>query len=378
VSLSLSGRNHLPQNAKNCSRAINKLRSGKRILIVLIAGIGDVVLASKSIRAVRNSWPAAEIHLLTSTEAAPIARHYSYLDHVWKFPMRELRKKKSYLFNMLQIALDLRKLKFDACLNLYRVDSRRGAFKMGLLFLVINARDKIGINSNCFGLFLDQKAPAEIYKTQHAVEAMTDIASLVGARPDGNGIEAFWSRESEKKWRHLFQTETDKPDRFKIGINPGGDRRNRRWPPNNYAQVANRLIGLFDAQIFLLGGPGEESISCIIEQNIQGQVINLAGKLTPGDLTFIISNLNLLITNDSGPMHIAAAVKTRLIGVFGPENSSLFSPYAASDFYHVISKDVDCRPCSKNDCSTPVCLERITPDEVTKCSRLFLEQISKQ
>ena len=125
------------------------------ILIVLIAGIGDLILASKSIRAIRNGSPDDDIQLLTSTEAYPIAQNYDYLDHVWAFPIRELRKNKSHIFKVVRLIHKLRKLYFSNILNLYRVVSYRGSFKMGLLFLLIRAKQKVGHDNKGFGLFLN-------------------------------------------------------------------------------------------------------------------------------------------------------------------------------------------------------------------------------
>ena len=113
------------------------------ILIVLIAGIGDLVLASKSIRAVRSRFPNADIHLLTSTDASPIARNYDYVNHIWSLPIREMRKNKRYLLDVLNLMLRVRKIRFDLAMNLYAVSSRIGALKMGFLFLLLKAGVKL-------------------------------------------------------------------------------------------------------------------------------------------------------------------------------------------------------------------------------------------
>ena len=100
-------------------KIINDLK--QPILIVLIAGIGDLVLASKSLRALRAGFPDADIHLLTSTEASSIAKNYKFLDYIWAFPIRELRHSKLYLFNILKLIMDLRRIEFFSIINLYRV-----------------------------------------------------------------------------------------------------------------------------------------------------------------------------------------------------------------------------------------------------------------
>lgn len=342
------------------------------ILIVLVAGIGDLALASKSIRAIRNGFPDANIHLLTSTEASSIARNYEYLDHVWVFPIRELRKSKFQIFNIIKLISNLRKIDFDIAVNLYIVGSWIGAIKMSLLFLLLKAQVKVGHGNKGFGVFLTRKVPAETFQNRHFADSMMKIALLAGGIEDNKRIEVFWNKKSEEKWEHLFSGKTDKAKEINIGINPGGDRRNRRWNPDNYAFVADKLIEQFSAKVVILGGPGEENIARHIEKKMRNDAINLAGKLTLNELTYIISQFDLLVTNDSGPMHIAAAVKTPLVAIFGPEDPILMAPYTSTSLYKIVFKDVDCRPCTKKNCSRPVCLDLITSEEVNeKCFEIL-------
>ena len=85
-----------------------------------------------------------------------------------------------------------------------------------------------------------------------------------------------------------------------------------------------------------------------------------------------ISKFDLLVTNDSGPMHIAAGMRTPLVAIFGPQNPGIVGPYTSEKLYTVLYKDVDCRPCNKKRCARPICLDSITPGEVyEKCAELL-------
>lgn len=349
---------------------IDKIK--KSILVILVAGIGDLILASKSIRAIRNGYPDADIHLLTNSEAIPIAQNYSYVDYVWAFPIREMRKDKRHLLDIMKLVLELRKIKFDFAVNLYTVSSWLGAIKMGFLFLLLGTKEKIGHDSKGFGLFIDKKVPVGAFQNRHFADAMLDIALLAGGIPDTKSIEIFWDRECEKKWKYLFFKKTGVSQEIVIGVNPGGDRLNRRWNPDYYTFLADRLIEDFEAKIVFLGGHGEEDIAGYIESKMKNDIVNLAGKLTLDDLVYLISRFDLLITNDSGPMHIGAAVGTRLVAVFGPEDPVLMGPYSSPNLYRVVCKDVSCRPCNKKRCDRPICLDMITPEEVyKKCVELL-------
>ena len=334
------------------------------ILIVLVAGIGDLVLASKSIRAIRNGYPDAEIHLLTSTEASTLAMNYEYVNYVHIFPIRELRRDKKYLFDIFRLVRGLKKIRFDLVLNLYRIASLCGAVKMGLLFICLGADAKIGHDDHGFGLFLTDKAPGDTFKNRHFADAMMDLARLAGGVPDNRGIEVFWDKQIEEKWASLFSNDKVPEQDFKIGINPGGDRENRRWRPEYYAEVADRIMERFPARLFLLGGPGEEAIAMEIEGNMRHHTFNLSGQLGLNDLAYLISRFDLLITNDSGPMHIAAATGTPVVAIFGPENPMHLGPYTREALYRVVYRDVPCRPCSKSFCEKTTCLSAIMPDDV--------------
>jgi lipopolysaccharide heptosyltransferase II len=342
------------------------------ILVVLTAGIGDLVLASKSIRAIRNGFPDADIHLLTSTEAAPIAQNYNYLDHVWAFPIREMRKSKRYVLNILKLMLKFRKIEFTIAVNLFEVGSWLGAAKMGLIFLFLTARAKIGHNNKGFGIFLTERVPPEKFQSRHRVDAMMDIALLAGGIPDKMGIDVFWDKGCEKKWNYLFEKPSPHPNEIIVGINPGGDWQSKRWSTDNFAIVADKIIEEFNSKIILLGGPGEENIGREIQQKMKNSAVNLSGKLELSDLAYIISRFDLLITNDSGPMHIGAATKTPLVAIFGPGDPVLVRPYTSQKLYRQAYKGFDCQPCNNKRCARPICLDMITPEEVyEKCVELL-------
>ncbi len=346
------------------------MKSKRQILIVHVAGIGDLILASKAMRAIKNGFPDGDIHLLTSTEAAPIAKNYDFLTNVWSFPIRELRKSRKYIFDALRVLLTLRKIKFHEVVNLYRIGSISGALKMGFLFLFLKSHSKIGHDAHGFCFFLTKTVHRDAFRNRHFVDSMLEIAVSAGGIPDEKGIEIFWDRNSENKWMHLLKRET--PDHILVGINPGGDRENRRWDSQRYAEVANRLAERFDATIFLFGGPGEENIAGQVRGNMKHDAVDLSGKLSLNDLSYMISRLDLLVTNDSGPMHIGAATGTPLVALFGPEDPSLMGPYTRQDLYRILYKDVPCRPCTHNRCERIDCLDLITPEDVlNKCIEIL-------
>ncbi len=343
-----------------------------KILIVLIAGIGDLVLASKAIRSVRGGYPGAEIHLLTSSDAAPLAKNDSSIDRVWAFPIREFRKDRRYAVEILRLIGALREIPFRSMLNLYAVDSLSGAMKMGLLFSAFPSPVKAGHDSRGFGLFLTNRVPEETFRDRHISQAMLEVALSAGGVRDDQGIAVRWGPASESKWKGFFARGNGKPGRAIVGVNPGGDRQNRRWDPDRYAAVADRIIDHHGARVILLGSRSETGIASRIESRMRNRPENLSGRLTLDELTYVIGQLDLLITNDSGPMHIGAALGVPLVAVFGPEDPRRMGPCAPSALRRVLCKDVPCRPCAKSHCDFVACLEAITADEVYEASAELL------
>ena len=345
----------------------------KRVLIILIAGIGDLIMASPSLRALRNSHRDTEIHLLTSSEASILAVNYPYLDRVWSFPVRELRKDKLQGLGAINVIREMRKTPFDLCLNLYRVTSWRGALRMGLLMTSLRTQVRVGHQAMGFGFFLSKKASKGTFENRHFTDAMMDLAKLAGGVPDEKGIEVFWDKSVEEKWATLFPKVGQEKQPLSIGINPGADRPQKRWNPENHASVADRLVELRGASIFLFGGPGEEHLALRIEKAMKQPVTNLAGKLSLNELAYVISRLDLFVTNDSGPMHIAAGLKTPVVALFGPEDPVHTRPYTSPDLYRIVQKELDCRPCTNKRCDRPVCMESLKPEDVLQACLELLD-----
>ena len=164
-----------------------------------------------------------------------------------------------------------------------------------------------------------------------------------------------------------------KPKEFSrptLGINPGATYGSaKRWYPAEFAKVANELAKEYDIIIF--GGPGEEDIAKDIEKDLKRGVNykNLCGKLSIKELCEHIGGLELFITNDSGPMHIASAYNIPLVALFGPTNYKETSPY--SKRYKIVSKDLDCAPCKKRVCPLSGkdyhrCMKDIKADDVLR------------
>ena len=340
------------------------------LLVILLAGIGDLVLASKSIRALKKGHPDSELHLLTTCEAAPIARNYKFIDKVWEIPMHKAKGNKLFFLNEIPLLFKLRRCRFNKIVNLYLLVSLFGSLKMGLLFLLIGSKLRIGYGSKGFKLFLTHRISDDIFNKKHIVDAMLDIAILAGGISDNVGIECFWNANVESKWDHLFTRNKTEQYKLNIGINPGGAKSFHFWDLEKFVLLANRLVNQTHTNIFILGGNNDISRANYISTSISNSHFNLVAKTSLNDLIYVISKLDLVITTDSAPMHIAAALGTPIVAIFGPANYRMYGPYNSKQNYTIVDKELPCKDpniiqCKMRfKCTHLSCINNINVDDV--------------
>ncbi len=159
-----------------------------------------------------------------------------------------------------------------------------------------------------------------------------------------------------------------------IGIHPGATGgAAKRWIPEHYAEVADRLASAHRGRVVLLGGPGELNLTREIRSRIQAPVIDLAAKTSLVELMGALAALSVLVTNDSGPMHLAAALGTPTVAIFGPTDERETAPMGRNS--RVLRRHVDCSPCLLKDCPTDHrCMTEVGVEEVLAAATPLLEK----
>jgi heptosyltransferase-2 len=166
-------------------------------------------------------------------------------------------------------------------------------------------------------------------------------------------------------------------DDFLLGINPGAAFGSaKRWYPERFAEVARQLAGLKNAKVVIFGGPGETDIAAEIQQCLGGDCLNLSGTTSLRGLMALIRHCRLFITNDSGPMHIAAAFGVPLVAIFGSTDHATTAPY--TDRAVIVRKDMECAPCKLRECPTDHrCMQAVTAADVVTAAQQLLEKTSR-
>ena len=147
-------------------------------------------------------------------------------------------------------------------------------------------------------------------------------------------------------------------------LNPGGNWDLKRWPKENFARLGKRLIKEYQAKVIITGARADLNLAQDIAAQMEQQPLIFCGKTTLKQLAALMAKVSLVISNDSGPMHIAVSQKTKVIALFGPTSPQITGPYGRGN-YTVIHRDVGCAtPCYQLDCSDNRCMKAITVDDV--------------
>ena len=343
----------------------------KKILIVNLGGVGDLLLCLPALKALRGFSPQAEIDLLVAPQAEELVSGLSYIDKIFVININYLKG-----FNLsraagnLKMLLLLRKNKFDLAVNMRTLASKSGALKVKLLFDIINPLLKAGRNTGGRGGFFDIKVAETDNGEKYEMEYDLETVKALGVEQIDRSIDFKIGEGIESNMAQLLEREGIYTTDFLIGIHPGG-MPSRRWPSGNFARMIEAIAKKTSAKFVLTGGKSEAGLAAqLLKAVVDTKIVNLTGKLNLKQLSALIKRCNLFISNDTGPMHIAAVLKTPQVAIFGPGDVSRFDPRNISDKAVVVyKKPSDCLfPCNKVRCKSIACLKVVSVEEVVSAA----------
>lgn len=336
----------------------------EKILIINLGGIGDFLLSLPALKVLRNFYQKSHIVLLTLSRTLPLAEDSSYLNEVLILDFR--------LCQMLRLLIRLRRKRFALALNMRAIVSRWSAIKMWLVFYIIRARHKAGRNTEGRGFFFDIKVPECEREALPEYEYNLNIIRALGIEVQYS-LPEIKIHEEDASYLKKFLAENNIRDTdIVIGINPGAPWPAKRWPAENFAAVINMLGEKIRVRIVITGSRDESGLAEEIERLSRFEVVKACGKTSLRQLAALIKRCNLYITNDTGPMHIAAILKTPLIAIFGPGSLTRFDPRNIFNRAIVLYKKAECAPCEKFRCRDLKCLKEISPEEVVEAALKLL------
>lgn len=336
---------------------MSTLPAHNRILLTRMKFIGDVVLTTPVVRSLRNAYPGAFIAYMGEKRAVSLLEGNPCLDEIIPFDFS-----RPSLLEQSRVAMLLRRRRFDLALDLF------GNPRSALLTLLSGAPVRVGP---------DRKGRGRLYtirvgddgKPKSAIEFHNQSLRAAGIPISSNTTELFVAEREREQVRLLLGNGDPvlDPGRPIVGIHPGATWPAKHWPAERYAALAERLMKA-GVQVLVTAGPGDGVTLGAFRRNASVPVRVVEG-LSLRQLAALLSLCSAFVCNDAGPMHIAAAVGTPTIGLFGPGQEDIWFPYSPALGHRSLRKDVPCHPCHLDVCNREgsgymECMTLLKVDEV--------------
>ena len=317
-----------------------------------------MILLTPALRALKCAYPTAHLVLMLRPLVAELMSTHPYLDEV----IIDTKDSHGSWFSELRRMVScVRGLHFDLAIVLHPT-----SFRNALIPFLARVPERVGSNVNGRGILLTQSCSDRT--DLHEIHRYLRVLKRIGIRDQSAHLE-FWHTEADCHFvdKLLANCGVSPGDRL-VGVNLGTTWQTKRWSLENFATVITALQDRFDTPPILTGSASEIPLGQMVQQMTHANVINLIGKTTITQLGALIERFDLYLTCDSGPMHIAAAVDTPTVALFGPTNPDRHRPYG--DGHYVIEKPISCRPCYKQTCrrndSPYLCMTEIQATDVVE------------
>ncbi len=340
-----------------------EVKREKKILVLKLGAMGDLILAVPSFRMLRERFPESRISLLADRKLAPIVSSCPYLDEV--IPVDRSRiSKPAYL---LRLAKRLRREGFDVSVDL------QNSKWTHLLAFLSGVRERAGFKRGQFGFLLNRfENPPKA--AEPPVKNQFRVLSKVGVKQFDDRLELWANPQAEQNVANWFQSfPAERWAGFVIGSSPQWP--TKRWPVDSFRALAHKLTEDLQCGIVLLGSREDQPLADEFLKAAPEGVLNLTGRTSPKELIAVVRKIGVMLSGDTAPLHVAAAVGTPVVALFGPTDPQRHMP--PSENATVLMRRLSCQPCYKGVCHYSeklACLTRISVEEVFDAVKRHLQQ----
>jgi len=341
--------------------------SYKNILVIKLKQPGDVLVSTPVLVALKEAWPEARVSYLVTRDAAEMAEGHPLLDGLLLADRRQETWSRSW-----RLLQSLWRANFDLVLELSGGD--RGAFYT----LATRAPERLGFDRPGLPFWQRQGVFTRLLPRppvrMHMVEQNLTAVRALGVIPHNPRLQFFWDEEAEARVADRLKSFALRPGEFAV-LHPGAGWRFKCWTTAGYARVIEYIQETRGLPVVLTASraPHEQELIREILAECRQTPINLAGQLTLKELGALIAKGRFFFGVDSAPMHLAAAVDTPAVALFGPSGAYNWGPWG--DGHLVLQKDYDCVPCGQDGCQgskVSRCLVELGPEEVLEKMESFL------
>jgi heptosyltransferase-2 len=361
------------------------MSASARVLVVKLATLGDVLTMTPTLRAIRSSLPHAHIGVLTTAAGGPVLRGLDSVDEVLTFDKFAFDRPTAAWRSLplaLGLARRLRAGQWDTLVLLHHLTTTFGIAKYAALCLSSGARRRVGLENGRGRWFLTDGALDRGFGWQHEVDYSLSVARVLGAVHPGRPRLELAVGAEDDAW-----AATHVPDAEGAGVlivpGSGAFSLARRWAPQRFADVGRALWERHGLRPLVLGGLGadEQALARDVARDL-GPAARIAPPAPgPQALGALVRRCRLVVANDGGVVHVATAVGTPVVAVFGPSNDRAWGPYPVDDPRHqVVREQLACAPCihrghrfgTPQGCPARTCLALIEPAAVVRAAERAL------
>lgn len=356
-----------------------------RILVIRLDLLGDLVMSVPAVTALKRAYPRAEITMLVLPYAASLLDLVPEVDRMLSYDVNRIRRPHDVLAlrsyrEFFALVGELRRSRFDLCLSLH------GRFACVMAWLS-GCPGRYGYAAEAYPFMLTHSLPGGRYEVrQHEVMYNLKLAELAGAGVDWAHPPAprlVVPQTEQRRMRHLLAEFEIRPDTLLAVIHPGASNGSaKRWPPEFWGHLAGRLHDELGAAVVLTGSPAEAEIVHAVVRSCSFKPVVLAGQTTIPQLGALLKRADILLSSDSGPSHMAAALATPQITIFGPTDPVVYAPFSPRAV--VLRRDLPCSPCydarALAECrfGHMNCMRELLPHEVFEASSRLLQKHPQQ
>jgi 3-deoxy-D-manno-octulosonic-acid transferase/heptosyltransferase-1 len=332
------------------------------ILIVKLSAIGDVIHTLPSLAALRRCYPQAHISWVVEEAASDLLIDHPMLNRVlvsrrkrWIGDLRSGRNGGTVLREITGFVRTLRDRPYDLVIDFH------GLFKSAVFVLLSRGKRRLGYDSmqEGSGLFLNEKIPEDM--TKHAVERYLDFPRHLGCDVSRPEFPIALQESHFRRVRELLAEKKVDTERGFVGVSPVAYWATQLWDEAKFAALCDLIVTELGLPVVFTGERSEGPIARI-RALMQAPSASVAGETSLRELAALYRTASVLLTTDSGPMHLAAAVGTPVVALFGPTSPERTGPYGEG--HVVIRQGLPCSPCFRKTCETMECMKTISVDEV--------------
>ena len=318
-----------------------------KLLIIRPRFIGDVLLSTPLVRALKTGFPRVKISYLAEKASLEVLKNNPYVDEL-------ITLQRGTLADDLLMIKNVRKRKFDAVIDAF------GNPRSALLAFLSGAKYRVGWEHRGRKYAYTHLVKGNGRKAVDAIDVYNEAAGVFGIKNPGKETVLRLSGSEKRYAKEYFHGHGIGAGETVIGLHPGASWPAKIWPAEKFARLADK-IDAGGSRVIIFAGPKDRIAGAKVMMLMKKKAF-FADNLPLRDFSAVVSLLDGFISNDNGAMHIAAALKIPLVGIFGPGDPSVWFPYKKRAAW--VRKTTDCRPCRKDHCDDLKCMETLGVDEV--------------